>query len=407
MGVSVYQDKNPLKGESAMTPRKKMAMDGLEAKGLFVEEGLLRKMVEVVVQQVLEAEVERHVGAGPYERTEERRARRNGYKARTMRTPVGELSLRLPQVREGGFRTQLFERYQRSHKALVATMQEMVVKGVSTREVSAVMEELGGFEVSAATVSQAMAELDAAIDAFFSRGLSDRRWPYLIVDARYERVRKGGHVVGQALLIVAGIDEHGRRHVLSMEVGDSEAEAFWGSVFADLKARGLWGVEMVVSDAHRGIRKALSKHLQGVLWQRCRVHFMRELLKKVSWKRYKELSRDLRSIYACAEKEAAMEEARRVATKWEEDTPAMSRCLLAGVEDTLACWHLGADLRKRLSTTNMMERVMKELKARTRKVGSFPSERSLRRLAGAVLLEMDEKWQGEEQRYLRLDQEQK
>lgn len=386
-----------------MTPAQESIRDG-GTPGLFSQPGLLKSMVEAAVKNLLEEEVARHLGAGPYERSDGRRGYRNGSRPRTMKTAVGELCFQVPQVREGGFRTQLFERWQRSDKALVAAMQEMVVAGVSTRAVSDVLEAMGGFQVSAQTVSRTMAELDEAIASFFSRDLSGREFPYLVVDARYEKVRRSGRVSSMAVLVVAGIDERGRREMLAMRTGDSESEETWGDVLRDLKRRGLKGVQMVVSDAHAGIRAALARHMQGTSWQRCRVHLMREMLAKVGWKDMKELARDLRSIYASEQREQCVRTAAEVAAKWEKRAPRMARALLAGVEDTLAVWHLPARLRRRLNSTNMLERAMKEIKKRTRQVGSFPSESSCARLAGAVLLEIQDAWDAQPQRYLLLDE---
>ncbi len=255
-----------------MTPENENTRGAL-ARGLFVEPDLLRDLVRTVVQEVLEAEVAEHLQAGHYERSPRRRGRRNGAKPRRMKTAVGELELRLPQVREGGFRTQVFERWQRSDKALVSALQEMVVKGVSTRGVAAVLEKMGGFEVSAATVSHAMAELDGQIAAFFERDLSGADYPFLIVDARYEKTRRAGRVRSQAVLIVAGVRDDGRRELLGLSLGDSESEATWGEMFADLKRRKLAGVELLVSDAHQGIRAAVARHFQGAAWQRCKGRF--------------------------------------------------------------------------------------------------------------------------------------
>lgn len=380
----------------------KLDKDGAAAPRLFVEKGLLKAMVETMVHRILEEEVSRHLGAGRHERTGERRGYRNGTKPRTMKTGVGELELEVPQVRESGFRTQVFDRWQRSDKALVAAMQEMVVRGVSTREVSGILEEMGGFEVSAATVSRTMAELDSQIEEFFSRRLHGA-FPYLIVDARYEKVRVQGRVVSQAVLIVAGICEDGRRELLSLKVGDSESADTWGDVFADLKKRGLRGVSLVVSDAHKGIRAALEKHLQGVGWQRCKVHLMREMLAKVGWRDRRELAADLRSIYASEESEQCLQVAAEVAGKWDKRASRMAAALRAGVGDTLTVWTLPRELRRRLNSTNMMERSMKEIKKRTRSVSSFPNIGALVRLTGAVLLEMQDRWDGESARYLALE----
>lgn len=391
-----------------MTPSKKADTVGGESPRLFVEPGLLKELLGKMVRSVLEEEVAGFLGADPYERAPgRRRGHRNGTKPRTMRTAVGELSFDVPQVRPAPgrepFRTQVFERYQRSDKALLAAMQEMVVRGVSTREVSAVMEEMGGFEVSAATVSHTMKELDEEIKAFFSRPLSECEYPYLIVDARYEKVRRERRVVSQAVLVVAGIRDDGRREVLALKVGDSESADTWGEVFSDLKRRGIRGVQLIVSDAHRGIQAAIAKHFQGVAWQRCKVHLMREMLSKVCWRDYKELAADLRSIYASEEQEQCLATAEEVAQKWEKRAPKMAAALRAGVEATLTVWTLPRKLRRRLNSTNMLERVMKEIKKRSRKVGSFPNETACWRLVGAVLVEMQDRWDTEPTPYLTLD----
>lgn len=382
-----------------MTPKEKTG-SATESPRLFVDEGLLSELVRSVVRNVLEEEVTRHLAAAPHERSAGRRGYRNGTKPRTMKTSVGKLEFDVPQVRESGFRTQLFDRWQRSDKALVSAMQEMVVAGVSTRGVSTVLEEMGGFEVSAATVSRTMAELDGQIASFFSRPLKECEYPFLMVDARYEKVRKNARVVSLAVLIVAGIRDDGRREFLAMKVGDSESAAVWSELFGELASRGLKGVELVVSDAHKGIQAAMAKHFQGVPWQRCKVHLMRELLAKVSYKNHKELAADLRSIYASEEREQCLRAAREVAVKWEKQAPAMASSLLNGVEATLTVWDLPRELARRLNSTNMIERTMKEIKKRTRKVGSFPNESSCGRLIGAVLLEMQDRWDTETARYV-------
>lgn len=371
---------------------------------LFGEPGLLAGMLQIAVRNALEEELSRYLGAESYERNDKRRGWRNGTKPRTMKTGVGELRFEVPQTRDGGFRTSLFERYQKSDKALVSALQEMVVKGVSTREVGDVLQEMAGFEVSAATVSRAMAELDQEIESFFSRPLKECEYPYLIVDARYEKIRVGGRIRSQAVLIVAGVNDQGRREILSLKVGDSESKECWGEVFSDLKARGVRGVEIIISDAHLGIQAAVSKHFQGVGWQRCKVHLMRELLAKVSYKSYKELAADLRGIWSSAEKAQCLAAAEEVAAKWENKAPAMAKALRAGVEATLEVWALPERLRRKLNSTNMLERVMQEVKKRSRKVRIFPNESACRRLVGAVLMELDEKWACEK-RYLIMEQE--
>lgn len=371
--------------------------------GIFVDPEGLRDLVQTAVQHALEAQVARHLGAEPYERSAGRTGHRNGVKPRGLKTRVGELQLSVPQVREGGFRPTLFERYQRTEKALLMTLQEMFVKGVSTREVNDVLESMGGFEVSPGLVSRAAAELDDQVRKWRERPLEGHAYPYLIADARYEKVRRGGRIQSMAVLVICGIDEEGRRDVLGYWLGDSESESTWSEAFRSLKARGLGGVELVVSDAHEGIRKALARHLQGTGWQRCRVHLMRELLKKASWRDRRELARDLQAIYASEESRQCLETAEEVARKWEKRLPKMSKALRAGVEDTLAVLTLPHEHRRRLGTTNMLERQMREFRKRTRKASIFPNEGSCIRLFGAMCIELSERWQGEPRRYLNME----
>jgi len=386
------------------TPRMESSQVGSqEMEGIFVNPEVFKQLVETVAGHVLEAQISRHLGAEPYERGADRRGHRNGYKARTLKTRVGELELSVPQAREGGFRPTLFERYQRTEKALLMTMQEMFVKGVSTRAVNDVMEAMGGFEVSPGLVSRAASEIDDQVRRWRERPLDAHEYPYLIVDARYEKVRRGGRIESMAVLVVTGIDEDGRRDVLGYWLGDSESEWSWGEAFADLKARGLRGVELVVSDAHLGIRKALAKHFQGSGWQRCQVHLMRELLNRASWQERAELARDLKSIYASEEKEQCLTTCEAVAAKWEKKLPKMSKSLCEGVEDTLAVLALPREHRRRLRTTNMIERQNREFRKRTRTVSIFPNEGSCIRLFGAMCIELSEKWQSEEKRYLNME----
>lgn len=374
-----------------------------EMGGLFVEKEALKSVLETLVNDVLDAQMARYLGAEWHERSPERTGLRNGYKPRTMKTRVGELRLRVPQTRESGFQPTLFERYQRSEKSLLIALQEMFVKGVSTREVTDVLEAMGGFTVSPGLVSRAASEIDDEVRKWRNRSLKGHTYPYLIIDARYEKVRRGGRIDSVAVLVVVGVDEEGRRDVLGYWLGDSESESSWGDAFADLKTRGLSGVELAISDAHSGIRKALTRELPGAQWQRCQVHLMRELLNKASWRDRKELEADLRSIYASEAKEQCLRVAEEVAMKWEPRLPKLSRALRAGVEDTLMILRLPSEHRRRLRTTNILERQMREFRKRTRKVSIFPNESSCERLFGAMCLELSEKWLAEEQRFLNME----
>lgn len=371
-----------------------------EGQGLFVDSDLMKRAFEAMIRDVIEEEVERHIGAKYYEHAPARAGQRNGTKPRRLKTRVGELHLDVPQVRDHYFRTGVFDRYQRSEKALISAMQEMVIQGVSTRDVKKVMEKMGGFEVSASTVSRAMADLDEEIRRFRTRKLNEHEYPWLIVDARYETLRRDGHLRSSAVLIVAGITGDYRREILGYYVGDSESEATWGDVFRDLKQRGIRGVRMVISDAHKGIRAALTRHFQGILWQRCQVHFMREMLKKACRKDYKELAADLKAIFASEEKEQCLRTAEETAQKWEKRYPSLAKGIREGAENCLTVLAMPPEQRRRLRTTNMLECVMREMHRRTRVVNIFPNESSCVRLFGALLIELNEKWQIEKRAYL-------
>jgi len=361
--------------------------------GLFQQEGRLRELLQQVVQGALEAEIENHLQAKKYERNRQRKGRRNGYKPRQIRTRVGILQLQVPQVREGRFQSQLFGRYQRQEAALVTTIAEMYYQGVSTRRVAAIMEDLGGFEVSSTTVSRVAQELDEQLDQVRSRRLDEKSFPYLMIDARYEKVRIEGHVVSQAVLVTAGINSEGMREILDWRVANSESEMTWDEVFQTLKTRGLHGVQMIVSDAHSGIRAAIERRFQGVRWQRCQVHFIREMLRKVSWKDFAAVAGDLKRIFRTGDPDQSRRNAQQVAEKWQSRYPQMSRLLVDSIEECLAVETLPSTHRGRLASTNLLERLMRELKRRTRVIGIFPSRQSCHRLCGALLWEIHENWQ--------------
>jgi putative transposase len=249
------------------------------AQGVLLDDpGFLKEIVERVVRELLEAEMSEHIGAAPYERTEGRRGHRNGYKPRTLRTRVGTLNLLVPRDREGTFRTRLFARYQRNEKALVLALMEMYVEGVSTRKVKDITEELCGASFSKSVVSSLAGSLDAELSAWRSRPLEAEDYPYLFVDARYEKVRVDGRVASQGVLVVSGIRDDSFREILAVEVADTESEATYQELFRSLKRRGLSGVELVVSDDHEGLKSAISRHFQGASHQRCQVHYTRNLL---------------------------------------------------------------------------------------------------------------------------------
>ena len=370
----------------------------------FQTHGGLKNVVEVICQQVMEEEVVEHLGAGPHERSAERRGYRNGVKPRQLKTRVGQLELDVPQVRGcEPYHPSLFNKWQRSERALLTCCAEMYFQGVSTRNVRHVLEAMCQGEISAATVSRVAAELDEKLEAFRARRLDHTDWAYLMVDARYEKVRVGQKVVSQAVLVVVGFTGAGRREVLHFGVGDSESEQHWGEVFRGLKDRGLRGLKLVVSDAHRGIRSALERHFQGVAWQRCRVHFKREMGRKVSYKSMPELMKDLAAVYGAWERSECLRRGQEMAEKWRGRCPAVARMLEEGLEDTLTVLGVAENQRRRLASTNLLENIMKRLKKRTRVVGIFPNRQSCDRLIGAQLLELHESWAAEENAYLNME----
>lgn len=365
------------------------------------EEDFLRGLVERVVQQVLEAEMTNFLGAGTYERNADRRGWRNGFKPRVLKTRVGKLELLVPKDREGQFQTELFERYQRSEKALVLSMLQMYIEGVSTRKVSAITEALCGLEVSRSQVSALAEKLDMELSGWRHRRL-EKCYPYLVIDARYERVRRAGHVVSQGVLIAVGISEDGYREVLGAWVADSESESSWGQVFGELKQRGLRGVGYVVSDDHGGLVRAIGRHFQGAVWQRCQVHFLRNALALCGAREKPLVAGLLKAVSEAPARPAAVEAIRQAVVELDQRAPKVARLLEEHGEEILAVYALPEAHRKQMRTTNLLERQNQELKRRTRVVGVFPNEPSCLRLVTALLMETNQEWM--ERLYLRMEE---
>src|SRR5687767_324311 len=361
---------------------------------LLDDPSFLREIVERVVQQILEAEMSEHIGAAPYERGAGRKGHRNGHKPRSLRTRVGTLNLLVPQDREGTFSTRLFSRYQRNEKALVLALMEMYVEGVSTRKVKVVTEELCGISFSKCLVSQLAGDLDAELRAWRNRRLEAKAYPYLFVDARYEKVRVDTRVVSQGVLVVSGVRDDGLREILAVEVADTESEATYQDLFRSLKRRGLSGVELVVSDDHEGLKAALARHFQGASHQRCQVHYARNLLGMVGAKKRKELAADLRAIFAAPAREQALRIASSVAEKWrEQGHEKVAEHLEEHVEECLSCLSFPESHRRRIRTTNGQERLNQEIKRRTRVVRIFPNREACLRLVTALCVEQSEEWE--------------
>jgi putative transposase len=376
-----------------------MATDHRKVDAQLVQEVLLddpaflREILERAVQQILEAEMTEHLGAAPYERSATRIGHRNGYKPRVLRTRVGTLNLLVPQDREGTFSTRLFSRYQRNEKALCLALMEMYVEGVSTRKVKEVTEELCGTSFSKSLVSSLAGSLDSELKAWRSRRLEAEAYPYLFVDARYEKVRIDGRVVSQGVLIVSGVRDDGFREVLGVEVSDTESEATYQEMFRSLKGRGLSGVDLVVSDDHEGLKAAIARHFQGASHQRCQVHYARNLLGMVSYASRKELGADLRAIFAAPAREQALQLASSVAQRWrEKGNEKVARHTEEHLEECLTCLAFPESHRRRIRTTNSLERLNQEIKRRTRVVRIFPNREACLRLVSALAVEQSEEW---------------
>lgn len=365
--------------------------------GLLGSQDGLAKLVEAVLNQVLEAQVTESLGADRHERSEGREGYRNGHRARTLYTRVGPVTLLVPQTRDGSFSTEIFKRYQRSEQAFVLALMEMVVQGVSTRKVSAITEELCGASFSKSTVSALCVGLDARVRGFNERRL-DGEYPFVLVDALFIKCRDDDRVVMRAALVVSGVRRDGMREILGVKIGNSESFATWEETFRWLKQRGLKGVAYVISDQHGGLTEAIAKHFSDATWQRCQVHLMRNVLGHSSSRNRAEVAAGAKLVFQALD----IDEARRRLNDFKErfsKTAAKSvACLEAGFDDAMAVMNLPEKYRKRLRTTNMQERLNEEIRRRERVIRIFPNDDSALRLIGAVLAEKNEVWQ--ERRYL-------
>jgi putative transposase len=389
------------KGKETMTPKQVSANVALLKEVLLQDREFLRPLVQDVMQQVLEAEMEETVGAEKSERTPMRMGYRSGYYPRTLVTRVGKLELRVPQDRHGRFRTEVFERYQRSEKALVAALAEMYVQGVSTRKVKAITEELCGHEFSASTISRINASLDEELAKFAARRLEED-YPYLVLDARYEKVREEGLIRSRAVLIAIGINRDGRRCVLAVDLANRESQTSWRDFLLGLKQRGLTGVEFVVSDDHAGLKKAIAEILATAVWQRCYVHFLRNALDYLPRRGDDDCMMELRWLYDRHDIQESRRDLAAWLAKWGAKYPKLCDWVEANIEETFSFYRLPREHHKHMKSTNMLERLNEEIKRRTHVVRIFPNEASCLRLIRALAVEIHENWI-EATRYLNMD----
>jgi len=368
---------------------------------LTEDSDFLRPMVEMVLQEVLEAEMEECVGAGKGERTVTRRGYRSGYYTRSLVTRVGRIELRVPQDRQGRFSTEVFERYQRSEKALVTCLAEMYIQGVSTRKVKAITEELCGHAFGASTVSAINKSLDEELRKFSGRPF-EQEYPYLILDARYEKVRIDGIIRSQAVLVAIGINWEGRREVLGVELASRETGSSWREFLLSLRQRGLSGAELVITDDHAGLRAAVAEVLPEAAWQRCYVHFLRNALDRLPRKADDDCLMELRWIYDRRSLSEAKADLAAWLNKWSGKYEKLCNWVEENIEQTLTFYRWPREHHKHLRSTNMLERINQELKRRTHVVRIFPNPESCLRLVRALAVEIHEGWI-EQHRYLNME----
>ena len=360
---------------------------------VLAEEGFdgMAQAMHILLNGVMKLERSQALGAEPYERSADRRGYANGFKPKTVKTRVGELDLNVPQTRGVEFYPSSIEKGVRSERALKLAIAEMYVNGVSTRKVARIAEELCGTDISSSQVSRASQLLDEELEAWRQRALGET--PYLVVDARYEKVRNGGQVVDCALLTAIGVLPDGRRSVLGTSVSLSEAEVHWRTFFESLLARGMHGVELVVSDDHSGLGAARKAVLPAVPWQRCQFHLQQNAQSYVPKQSIKgEVAQDLRNVFNAPNRQEAERLLKLAADKYRQAAPKLAEWMEANVPEGFAVFGLPAAHRKRLRTSNALERLNKEIARRTRVATLFPNEASLLRLASAVLVEIDEEW---------------
>jgi len=379
--------------------KPRMDLSAFIGKLLEEQDGdVLREGIRVLSQALMEAEVSGVIGAERHERSGDRTTYRNGYRTRTWDTRVGTIELQIPKVRSGAYFPSLLQPRRRIEHALLAVVQEAYVHGVSTRKVDDLMKALGLDGVSKSEVSRICGELDPVVEAFRTRPLTGEH-PYVWVDATYHKVRVDGRVLSQATVVAVGVTAEGERQVLGVDVGPSEDRAFWTAFLRSLVKRGLRGVRLVISDAHEGLKAAIASVLSGATWQRCRVHFMRNLLARVPQGAREAVAAIVRTVFAQPDHATAMAQLKKVADGLRPRFARAAAVLEEAAEDVLAYRLFPSEHQRQLHSTNVLERLNKEIKRRSNVVGIFPSPQSTLRLVGAVLLEQDDEWAVADRRY--------
>jgi putative transposase len=362
---------------------------------------ILREMIGFAAERLMELEVGALTGAAYGEKTPERRAQRNGYRDRAWETRAGTVELRIPKLRTGSYFPGFLEPRRMAEKALTAVIQEAYIQGISTRSVDDLVKAMGMSGISKSQVSRLCEEIDEKVQAFLERPI-EGDWPYLWIDATYVKVRQNGRIVSVAVIIAVGVNSDGRREVLGMDIGASEAETFWTGFLRKLARRGLRGVKLVISDSHEGIKAAVSKVL-STSWQRCRVHFMRNVLAHAGKQGRRVISAFIATAFAQDDAKAASQQWRHIADQIRPKVPKLATLLDQAETDVLAYMSFPSAHRAKLHSTNPLERVNGEIKRRTEVVGIFPNEAAITRLVGAILLEQNDEWAVQRARYMTLE----
>lgn len=359
---------------------------------------LLREMIGFASQRLMELEVGALAGASYGEKSAERLAQRNGYRERDWQTRAGTVELKIPKLRKGSYFPTFLEPRRMAEKALTAVIQEAYIQGISTRSVDDLVQAMGSSGISKSQVSRLCEEIDERVHAFLDRPI-EGDWPYLWIDATYVKVREAGRIVSVAVIVAVGVNADGRREILGMDIGPSEAETFWKDFLRKLMRRGLRGVKLVISDSHEGIKAAVSKVLTAT-WQRCRVHFMRNVLAHAGKSGRRVVSAFIATAFAQNDAQAACKQWRSVADQLRSNVPKLAALMDHAEPDVLAYMTFPAAHRVKLHSTNPLERLNGEIKRRTEVVGIFPNEASIRRLVGAILLEQNDEWCVQRSRYM-------
>lgn len=356
------------------------------------EGDFLHEVLTWLLNRLMDADVSGQIGAALHERSKTRETHRNGYRTREWNTRAGTLALKIPKLRKGTYQPPFLEPRRRSERALMAVVQEAWIHGVSTRKVENLVQAMGMTGISKSEVSRLCGELDEMVEAFRTRPLDGDRYPYVWLDATYEKVRENGHVVSLALIVAIGVSESGQREVLGLTVGLSEEEGTWTEFLRSLVERGLSGVRLAISDAHGGVKNAVRTVFQGSTWQRCKVHFLRNVTARVPKSAQGMVLAAVKNIFLQRDMASAREALRKTATMLEEKFPSVSEKLLGAEEEVLAYLDFPPEHHRQISSTNPLERVNKEINRRTDVVGIFPNRQSLIRLTGALLSEQNDEW---------------